>query len=130
MWVNTTEKVTTVSGRLNVTGQSCASSFCNLSDGRLKTDLAAVDEPLERLARLRAVSFRWDPAAGAVTDRGIGVVAQDVAEVFPDLVSTMGPDEHLGVDYSGLTAVLLDGVNALAAENRALRERVAALESR
>ena len=115
--------------RLEVNGQSCAQSFCNLSDGRLKTDVAVLDTPLDRVAQLRGVSFRWQPgvaAAGAAG--GIGVIAQNVAEVFPELVSTMGPQQHLAVDYSGLTAVLLEAVKELKAKNERLRRRVDALE--
>jgi hypothetical protein len=129
--MSVTGQLTTVEGRLNVNGQSCAQSFCNLSDGRLKTDVAELDDPLERLSRLRGVSFNWDPASGG-EGPGIGVVAQEVAREFPELVSEMAPstgsDGRLGVDYSGLTAVLIEGVKALVAENRALRRRVEALE--
>ena len=117
--------------RLEVNGQSCAQSFCNLSDGRLKIDVAVLDAPLDRVAQLRGVSFRWQPdmaAAGAAG--GIGVIAQNVAEVFPELVSTIGPQQHLAVDYSGLTAVLLEAVKELKAENEWLRRRVDALEER
>ncbi len=159
----------TTNGRLEVNGQSCARSFCNLSDVRLKTDVAPLADPLGRLTRLRGVSFRWTPdgasglgargsgvasgSAGA-PDSGvpsgsgsapgspgapstdtpasapsIGVVAQEVAEVFPELISTIGDAEHLGVDYGGLTAVLVEAVKQLAASNDELRRRVAVLEA-
>jgi hypothetical protein len=124
---NVTRRETTVEGQFNVNGQSCAQSFCNLSDERLKTDVAALDAPLERLSRLRGVSFRWNPASGA-DGPGIGVLAQEVEQEFPELVSSMGPDEHLGVDYSGLTAVLLEAVKTLAAQNAELRSRLDALD--
>ncbi len=141
--------------RLEVHGLSCANSFCNLSDGRLKTDVAVIDDPLDRVARLRGVSFRWkaDPTEGdpgqttkqspgptvaptpgaadstAPGTSGLGVIAQEVAEVFPALVSTMGAQEHLGVDYSGLTAVLIEAVKQLKTDNDDLRRRVQDLEA-
>ena len=131
-----------IQGRLEVNGQSCATSFCNLSDARLKTDLATISDPLDRLGRLRGVSFRWqpDPQAGETHPAGpdlggrdgtgsLGVVAQEVAEIFPELVSTIGEQEHLGVDYAGLTAVLVEAVKQLKAENDDLRQRVLALEA-
>jgi hypothetical protein len=143
--------------RLEVYGQSCALQFCNLSDARLKEDVRTIDDPLPRLARLRGVTFRWRDAGpagapergaangadAAEADRGatpgrvdatasgapaLGVVAQEVAEVFPELVTTIGEQGHLGVDYGGLTAVLLEAVKQLAASNAELRRRVAVLE--
>lgn len=121
-----------VRDRLEVHGQSCAQSFCNLSDGRLKTDVADVPEALERLSQVRGVSFRWREAVvppGQEVDQAIGVVAQEVGAVFPELVSTMGNEEHLTVDYSGLTAVLVEAVKELKADNERLRARVDALEA-
>lgn len=127
--------------KLEVHGQSCATSFCNLSDGRLKTDVETIANPLERLARLRGVTFRWretpaesegpsmaSPLPSPPEDPRYGVVAQEVEEVFPTLVSRMGAQQHLGVDYGGLTAVLIEAVNQLRAENTDLRARVTALE--
>ena len=138
---NQSNRIVGVWDRLEVHGQSCATSFCNLSDGRLKTDVATITDPLERLARLRGVSFRWCEAPAGDGDAYMpsplpspqaspeyGVVAQEVEEVFPSLVSRMGAQEHLGVDYSGLTAVLIEAVKQLRAENDELRARVTALE--
>ncbi|MFD2082926.1 Chaperone of endosialidase [Actinopolymorpha cephalotaxi] len=122
--------------RLEVNGMSCATSFCNLSDRRLKTGIVVIADALERISRLRGVSFRWrgdqpatSPAATAPAGPQLGVVAQEVAEVFPELVSPMGEDQHLTVDYSGLTAVLIEAVKELKADNERLRQRVDALES-
>lgn len=131
-----------IQGRLEVNGQSCAVSFCNLSDARLKADVAAISDPLDRLGQVRGVSFRWQPGphtgetgsaepdlVGRDGTGSLGVVAQEVAEVFPELVSTIGEQEHLGVDYAGLTAVLVEAVKQLKAENDDLRQRVLALEA-
>jgi hypothetical protein len=121
-----------VRDRLEVHGPSCATSFCNLSDGRLKTDVVDVPDALERLSRLRGVSFRWQEdvaPAGQALDSALGVVAQEVDEVFPELVSSMGNDDHLTVDYSGLTAVLVEAVKQLKADNERLLERLDVLEA-
>jgi hypothetical protein len=120
--------------RLEVNGVSCANSFCNLSDARLKTDIEALAEPLDAVGRLRAVSFRWreglagadgEPSGGELAGvASIGVLAEEVAEVYPELVTTMGVDEYLAVDYPGLTAVLVEAVKELKAESERLRRRL------
>jgi hypothetical protein len=110
----------------------CADKFCNISDGRLKTDVTVVPQSLERLSRVRGVAFRWrddGELEGVPAGTGMGVVAQEVAQVFPELISTMGVDERLAVDYTGLTAVLIEAVRELKSDSDRLRQRVAALES-
>lgn len=50
----------------------------------------------------------------------VGVVAQEVEKVFPDLVKT-GPDGYKAVAYDRLSVVLLGAVQELKAENDNLR---------
>ena len=59
----------------------------------------------------------------------MGVIAQDVQAVFPQLVRT-DTDGQLSVNYSGVVAPLIEAVKDLKAENDALRARLDALESR
>jgi hypothetical protein len=86
---------------------------------------------LEKLARLRGVSWVWNEAAAGAGDvpgeREIGVIAQEVEEVFPELVTT-SPEGYKQVKYAGLIGVLVQAVKELKAENDRLAERVAALE--
>jgi hypothetical protein len=128
--MNFVTAITSIAGRLEVSGQSCAASFCNLSDARLKTDVRPVTAPLRRVAALKGVTYRWRPNSGQ-KGQGIGVLAQDVQEEFPELVTPMGPDgDFLGVNYAGLTAVLLEAVKALEAQHKTLRLRHENLEQR
>jgi hypothetical protein len=129
-----------LTGRLEVHGVSCANSFCNLSDARLKSDLEELTGPLDAVGRLRAVSFRWredlaegpgGPVGSELAGRGsIGLLAQEVAEVYPELVTAVGADQYLALNYQGLTAVLLEAVKELKAESERLRGRLDQLELR
>jgi hypothetical protein len=108
----------------------------NPSDARLKEDIRELDDVLGRLETLRGVSYVRHPqrAAGRTGDaplatsrREIGVLAQEVETVFPELVSSDGTGMR-AVDYAGLTGVLVEAVKGLHEENRALRRRLTALE--
>jgi len=55
------------------------------------------------------------------------VIAQEVEAVFPELV-TQSDNGYKTVDYDRLTAVLIEAVKELRAENQALKQRVKALE--
>jgi hypothetical protein len=74
-----------------------------------------------KIAELRGVTWEWreDAPEEAKGQPGIGVIAQDVEKVFPELVST---DEqgHKRVAYHGLVAPLIEAVKELDARLSAL----------
>jgi hypothetical protein len=104
----------------------------NVSDVRVKTNIQQLDGAVERLMSIRGVSFEWmglpRDACTPKAQSGIGVIAQEVENVFPELVSEGGPNNYKAVNYAGLTAALIEGVRELKKENDALRRRVEALE--
>jgi hypothetical protein len=149
--------------KLDVAGTVRCVSVVQTSDEQLKTDVQPVTGVLEKINQVRGVSFRWNEKARSLgADSGetrIGVLAQELERVFPELVTTPQPitaDElaknypeetltpevrqHLqrdaeatqykAVDYSQLTVVLLEAVKELKAENDALRLRLDVLENR
>ncbi len=117
--------------KLDVRGMVRATSFDLASDARWKKNVAALEPPLARLGRLRGVRFEWRSdeleEMGFEEGERVGLVAQEVEEVFPQLVRT---DERgfKSVDVFGLVPVLLEAVKELAARNEALEARVATLE--
>ena len=74
-----------------------------------------------RIVALRGVTWQWrdDAPAEAKGQPGMGVIAQDVEQVFPALVVT---DEQgrKQVDYTGLIAPLIEAVKELDDRVRAL----------
>jgi hypothetical protein len=116
--------------KLEVAGDVRANDVVLTSDARLKTDVAPVGGALERLERIRGVEYALsgDTDGDGTPRRRIGVIAQEVEEVAPELVDDRGGDGYKGVNYGGLTAVLVEACKELLEENRALRQRVEALE--
>jgi hypothetical protein len=90
-----------------------AESFACASDARLKKNIVTLDGALNRLDDIRGVYHDWIDENQS-TKRQIGVIAQEVQEVYPELVST-GANGYLSVDYPKLTAVLLQSVKELKA---------------
>lgn len=118
--------------KLHVAGEIMADDVVLSSDATLKTDVTPVTEAGRRIELIRGVAFTrtGEPAAGKrVARRSVGVIAQEVEEAFPELVST-GDDANgpKAVNYNGLTAVLIEVVKELLHENRGLRRRLEALE--
>ena len=92
------------------------------SDERLKENIEDLDGALDKVNKLRGVKFDWkelneEERSSIHSHEGqdIGVIAQEVQEVYPELVHER---EHgyLTVDYVKLTAVLIQAVKELSAK--------------
>jgi hypothetical protein len=94
------------------------------SDIRWKKNVQPLRSSLACVSALQGVSYEWkrDEYRNQAFKEGrqIGLVAQDVEKVLPELV-TEDKDGYKAVSYSKLTAVLVEAVKELKAENEALR---------
>jgi hypothetical protein len=87
--------------------QARANAWNLLSDIRLKTNFAKIIDPLGIIASLKGFYFNWN--LGTDKSRQLGLSAQDVVKVLPEIVSE-GTDGYLSVEYSKLTPVLIEAV--------------------
>lgn len=113
-----------------------AGTLTETSDRRLKVGIESLGPVLDELDQLRPVRFRFREGTGHPGETQIGLIAQDVADAFPELVAT-GAEGYLSLAYPKLTAVLLRGMQeqqaeleAKDAELEALRARTNRLETR
>ncbi|UCD76174.1 MAG: tail fiber domain-containing protein, partial [Phycisphaerales bacterium] len=92
---------------------------------RWKRNIRSISRPLEKLAELRGVYFDWDEEHGGQHD--VGMIAEEVGEVLPEIVQYEAKGIYAsGMDYSKLTPLLVEALNALRAEKDAeiaLRDR-------
>jgi hypothetical protein len=109
---------------LDVNGTIRGFGITDASDLRLKKDVRDLGASLERIRKLRGVTFRWKDAH---RDQGeqIGLVAQEVEKEFPSLVSTDAQGLK-SVNYSHMVAPLLEAVKELSEENQSLRDYLCA----
>ena len=120
--------------RLHVLGNVLASNIHGPSDLRLKTRVTLFTNVLEKLEKIHGVSFEWNALSESLGctpgSMGIGVMAQEVEAVFPELVTTWGEEGYKAIDYGRLAAVLVEAIKELQAENGVLTRRIAAVEGR
>ena len=110
------------------------SNIAQTSDERLKTKVEPLTEGLEHLRSLRPITFHWNKTAKkarGVTDddRHLGLLAQQVEKIFPELVKT-ATDGYKSVDYVSLIAPVIMAVQQVDAENAALKLKNEDLEKR
>jgi hypothetical protein len=95
------------------------------SDKNLKTNIETIPNALEKLDNLRGVYFDWNETARGMypdrTERDIGVIAQEIEVVFPELVQTRD-NGFKAVKYEKLTAYLLQVVKELKQEIEKLKK--------
>lgn len=119
---NPTEKLE-VCGNLKVFGDINASGNINASQGiscssdlRYKKDITLLPNALNNVMQLRGVNYYWKqnefPEKQFTGTKQIGVIAQEVEKVYPELVFT-GKDGYKSVNYSRLTPILLEAIKEL-----------------
>ena len=138
--------------RIDTSGNFHGSSSNNISDQRLKKDIATITDPLTKIKGLTGRTFKWKEDSTKFDDKTkFGFVAQEVETIVPELVSSDGLmhfdaddkicDEFEAVSHSksvvetGVIPItveaikeLITKVETLEQENIALRARVTNLE--
>ncbi|MDQ7013528.1 MAG: tail fiber domain-containing protein [Planctomycetota bacterium] len=88
------------------------------SSRRWKKNVERIGDPLFKLSRLRGVYYDWDKEHGGHHD--LGMIAEEVGEVLPEIVQyEENGIDAIGMDYSKMTPLLVEAVNALRAEKDA-----------
>ena len=94
---------------ITTTGDVSATNFNSTSDVTLKQDVSVIDNALEMISQLEGVSWKWKESLKP----SLGVTAQNVEEVAPELVSN---GDHKSVNYNGLIGILIEAVKELKSE--------------
>ena len=116
-------------GTLDVDGDVVAYSTVTNSDRRLKTDIQTIESASEKVSQLRGVEYTWDHGKRK-GQRDIGLIAQEVEEVVPEVVSEgelLDGTTAKRVDYAKLVGLLIEANKELQQEVKELKDRVDAL---
>jgi hypothetical protein len=103
-----------------------ADSWITRSSRRFKTNIQPLAGALEKIEQLQGVSYERK----ADGKHEIGVVAEDVDQVVPELVARDPETKEVqGVDYSRLSALLIEAVKTQQVEIQELKAQVRQLSS-
>lgn len=111
-------------GDFHADGDIIGNSTTIASDATLKTNVKKIENSINKLKQIDGVEFEW------IKDNkpSIGVIAQQVQEVFPQLISEVqnlnNEGNHLTVNYSALVGVLIEAVKDLQAQVDNLKDRL------
>ena len=96
-----------VSGDIYATGTITAAS-----DLRLKTNINTIENALEKVLALRGVTYEWDLTKAKGRKEGVkmGVIAQEVEPIIPEVVTYAADVDEYSVEYGNMTALLIEAV--------------------
>jgi len=91
-------------------GNALNGSWINGSDASLKQNIATIKGALDKVNCLRGVYYE---KKGDPEKRQVGVIAQEVQDVFPEAVHEINGDGLLGVAYGNLVGPLIEAIKEL-----------------
>jgi len=102
LYFNGVEKIATTSAGIDVSGTIVADGdITAFSDERLKSDIKTIDNALDKVMNMRGVSYTKQ------AEKGIGVIAQEVEKVLPEVVTD---GEYKSVAYGNIVGVLIEAI--------------------
>ncbi|MFT3981565.1 MAG: tail fiber domain-containing protein [Ferruginibacter sp.] len=118
---------------LRVNGSIWANGTTYSSDARFKKNIATLPGALQKIMQLRGVSYEMMaeeyPSRNFTEGRQIGLLAQEVEAVVPEIVST-GDDGYKSVDYAKLVPVLIEAIKTQQEQIVELQKQVEQLKKK
>ncbi len=108
-----------IGGDINAGGDVVAYAS---SDERLKDNIQLLPDALSKVEAIRGVEFDWNEKQNLHSGHDVGVIAQDIEAVLPELVETRD-NGFKAVKYEKLTAVLIEAVKELSARVKELENK-------
>jgi len=102
------------------------------SDRRWKKDIKPLDDSLAKVLRLNGKSYLWRrdefPEKGFSDQRQIGLIAQEVEKIIPELVNT-DKDGYKSISYNQIIPLLVEAVKELNSTVETLKNENAELRA-
>ena len=102
----------------------------NVSSRRYKHDIQPMDKASEAIYALKPVSFRYHKEYDATQTLSFGLIAEEVSEVYPDLVGRNPEGQPESVRYEQINAMLLNEFLKEHRKNEKQASTIARLEQR
>jgi len=104
--LSVTGNITTVTN-ITASGTIQGAEVAATSDERLKSDIQTIDNALDKVMKMRGVTYTMQ------AEKGTGVIAQEVEKVLPEVVVD---NEYKSVAYGNMVGVLIEAIKDLKKE--------------
>jgi hypothetical protein len=103
-----------------------ANGTIQTSDYRLKTNIHSLRYGLREVLAMQPVSYNWKDNPGS--NHKIGLIAQEVKTIVPEVVIGDETKENLGMNYAELIPVLINAIKEQQKQIDDLNKKIKALE--
>ncbi len=108
-------------------GNAYSTGTWNTSDERYKTNILPVKNALQNIVKLNGVTYNWDrdkfPNKGFDKKNQIGLIAQDVEKIYPELVKA-DEEGYKAINYSAFVPLLIESIKEQQKKIDLLEEKV------
>jgi len=111
------------------TFQAGTGMYMAISDRREKTNVRPLTSIVDKLLALNPVSYNMKGTARQHKE-SIGVIAQEINELFPELTTYNETQDRLLVNYTGLTVINTKAIQEVLIENQRLKDKISNILSR
>lgn len=99
------------------------------SDKNLKDNIQNITAPLDKISKINGVTFDWNSKQDIYTGSDVGVIAQEIEEVLPSIVTTRG-NGYKAVNYEKIVPLLIEAIKELKAQNDNLKLEIIDIQSK
>jgi len=92
------------------------------SDKRLKDNIVRIENPLEKVGKIGGYTFDWNDKQKTYEGHDVGVIAQEIQEVLPELV-TERDNGYLAVKYEKIVPLLIESIKELKQEVDEIKQK-------
>jgi hypothetical protein len=85
------------------------------SDERLKDDIQPIENSLNKVDKIGGYTFVWNDKQSTYEGKDVGVIAQEIEEVLPEVVTTRG-NGFKAVKYEKIVPLLIESIKELKKE--------------
>ena len=108
--------------RLHVVGSIYATrDITSASDSNYKTHLSLIQDATNHLKQVNG--YTYNRTDDPTPKRYMGLIAQEIQPIFPEVVQTYGNGHTLGVSYGNMTAALIESIKQIHQRTQRLEER-------
>jgi hypothetical protein len=92
------------------------------SDERLKDNIKPITEPLWKINQIGGYTFDWNDKQETYKGSDVGVVAQEIHKVLPEIVTERG-NGYLAVKYEKIVPLLIESIKELKQEVDEIKQK-------
>ena len=94
-----------------------------LSDRKYKENISLISEPMDKINKIRGVSFDWKDNQNVYSGKDVGLIAQEVEVVLPEVVSSRESGGK-AVKYEKVVPLLVECIKSLGQKIESLESAI------